>query len=44
MIEVFLLFCFVAILSAVVSAVRGIAMLLGVLWKRLSLRHRVNIR
>ncbi len=34
MIEVFLLFCFVAILSAVVSAVRGIAMLMGMVWKQ----------
>jgi hypothetical protein len=31
MIEVFLLFCFVAILSAVVGALRGIAMLAGML-------------
>ncbi len=36
MIEIFLLFCFIAVLSAVVSAVRGVAMVLGVVWKRLS--------
>jgi len=35
MIEIFLLFCFVAILSAFVSAVRGIAIVLGVVWKQL---------
>ena len=34
MIEIVLLFCFVAILSAVVSAVRGIAMIMGVVWKQ----------
>jgi hypothetical protein len=35
MIEVALLFCFIAVLSAVVSAVRGIAMLAGMMWKQL---------
>jgi hypothetical protein len=39
MIEVVLLFCFVAILSAVVSAVRGIAMLLGIVTR--PLRERI---
>ena len=35
MIEVALLFCFIAILSAVVSAVRGIAIVMGVVWKQI---------
>jgi hypothetical protein len=35
MIEVALLFCFIAILSAVVSALRGVAMIAGMLWKQL---------
>jgi hypothetical protein len=34
MIEVFLLFCFVAVLSTLVGAIRGIAMLVGMIWKR----------
>jgi hypothetical protein len=34
MIEVFLLFCFIAILSAVLSAARGIAIVMGVVWKQ----------
>jgi hypothetical protein len=40
MIEVFLLFCFVAILSAVVSAARGIAMVMGVVWKQIARSNR----
>jgi hypothetical protein len=43
MIEVVLLFCFVAILSAVVSGVRGIAMVLGIVTRPLRQRFRVNI-
>jgi hypothetical protein len=35
MIEVALLFCFIAILSAVVSMVRGIAFVAGILWNRI---------
>jgi len=34
MIEVALLFCFIAVLSAIVGALRGIAMLAGMLWKQ----------
>jgi hypothetical protein len=35
MIEIALLFCFVAILSALVSVLRGVAMLAGMFWKQL---------
>jgi hypothetical protein len=35
MIEVFLLFCFIAILSAVVSLVRGIAFIVGMMWRQM---------
>jgi hypothetical protein len=34
MIEVFLLFCFIAVLSALVSALRGIALIFSLLWKQ----------
>jgi hypothetical protein len=35
MIEIVLLFCFVAVLSAVVGALRGIAMIVGMVWKQI---------
>jgi hypothetical protein len=35
MIEVALLFCFIAVLSATVSAIRGIAMLVGIMWRQI---------
>lgn len=38
MIEVFLLFCFIAVLSAVVSGLRGIAVIFGLVWKQLRRR------
>ncbi len=38
MIEVALLFCFIAVLSALVGAIRGIAMLLGIAWKQIRRR------
>jgi hypothetical protein len=40
MIEVFLLFCFVAILSATVSVVRGIATVLGIVTRPIRERLR----
>jgi hypothetical protein len=35
MIEIALLFCFVAVLSAVVGAIRGIAMIAAMVWKQI---------
>jgi hypothetical protein len=35
MIEVALLFCFIAVLSAVVGAIRGIAMIAGMVWRQI---------
>jgi hypothetical protein len=35
MIEVALLFCFIAVLSALVSGLRGIAMIVGMVWKQI---------
>jgi hypothetical protein len=40
MIEIFLLFCFIAILSAVVSGLRGIAVLFGILTRPVRERLR----
>jgi hypothetical protein len=38
MIEIALLFCFVAVLSALVGVIRGLAMIAGMVWRQIRTR------